>query len=401
MPTDQSTNAAMELSFPIVRKRIELADALRGFALMGLFIVHMVEYFELYWYRPEPGWVQNLVFLLFGAKAYGIFALLFGLSFFIILDNYRQRGVDFRSRFVWRLTLLLLFGYLHSLLYAGDILQLLALCGLTLVVTHHLSNRMLMMIAGFFLLQVPQLAMAFVHFFHPLSGYTQPAFIALAGANFAQFANADLMGLIAHNSWEGQWAKWAFFVETGRIWNIFGLMFVGALLGRTGFFASNRHNILRLMFIVLMATAAYAVISHLAPALVASLPDGMGRWCVDQTLVHYQNLSLICVGVVFFVLIYQIPLGKGFLNLWAPSGRLTLSFYIGQSLFLVPLFYGFGLAWWQDIGQVNALSLGVLLWLMQMGLAMIYVKGFRYGPFEWLWRKATFWNWHSKSAIQG
>ena len=112
-----------------VRPRIMLADSLRGFALMGLYIVHMVEYFELYWYKPEPGWVHNLIFFLFGGKAYGLFALLFGLSFFIILDNYQRRGQDFRLRFCWRLTLLLVFGYLHSLLYAGDILQLLALCG--------------------------------------------------------------------------------------------------------------------------------------------------------------------------------------------------------------------------------------------------------------------------------
>ena len=65
----------------IKRSRITVVDCLRGFALFGLFIVHMVEYFELFWYAPEWGWVHDTVFFLFGGKAYAIFALLFGLSF--------------------------------------------------------------------------------------------------------------------------------------------------------------------------------------------------------------------------------------------------------------------------------------------------------------------------------
>jgi len=73
------------------------------------------------------------VFGLFGGKAYAIFALLFGLSFFIIMDNQARRGVDFRKRFSWRLMILLLLGYIHGILYGGDILQVLALFGFLLV----------------------------------------------------------------------------------------------------------------------------------------------------------------------------------------------------------------------------------------------------------------------------
>ncbi|MGL6159024.1 hypothetical protein [Microbulbifer sp.] len=62
--------------------RLDLVDALRGFALLGLFLVHCLEYFELYWRDPEPSWVRDIVFYLFSGKAYAIFAMLFGLSFF-------------------------------------------------------------------------------------------------------------------------------------------------------------------------------------------------------------------------------------------------------------------------------------------------------------------------------
>src|SRR5690606_30486545 len=98
-----------------------------------------------------------------GGKAYGLFALLFGLSFYIILGNYALRGIDFRARFLWRITLLLVVGYLHSLLYAGDILQLLALCGVLLVFCHQLSNKWIAVIAFLFLIQVPNLILIVYH----------------------------------------------------------------------------------------------------------------------------------------------------------------------------------------------------------------------------------------------
>src|SRR3569833_1092844 len=111
-------------------ERIVLIDSLRGYALMGLFLIHMVEYFELYWDNPIPSRVNTAAFFLFGAKSYAMFALLFGVSFFIIMDRQAGKGVDFRLRFIWRLMVLLGIGLLHSLIYSGDILQILAITGL-------------------------------------------------------------------------------------------------------------------------------------------------------------------------------------------------------------------------------------------------------------------------------
>src|SRR5262245_60330071 len=107
--------------------RIELVDALRGYALMGLFLIHMVEYYELYWANPLPSRVNSTMFFLFGGKAYAMFGLLFGVSFYILMEGQARRGVDFRARFVWRLMILLGLGYLHGLIYGGDILTVLAI----------------------------------------------------------------------------------------------------------------------------------------------------------------------------------------------------------------------------------------------------------------------------------
>jgi len=79
--------------------RITMVDALRGHALLGLFLVHCVERFELHWLHPQPGPWFDGVFALFSGKAFAIFALLFGFSFATIMANERARGGDFTLRF--------------------------------------------------------------------------------------------------------------------------------------------------------------------------------------------------------------------------------------------------------------------------------------------------------------
>ena len=86
--------------------RLDLVDALRGYALMGLFLVHMEEYFELYWSNPQPAFTTGLVFGLFMGKTFSLLALCFGFSFFVMMDSGRRRGQPFAGRFAWRLILL-------------------------------------------------------------------------------------------------------------------------------------------------------------------------------------------------------------------------------------------------------------------------------------------------------
>ena len=91
--------------------RIEAVDALRGFAVMAILLVHNLEHFIFPVYPADsPGWLNaldqgvfNVVFTLFAGKAYAIFALLFGFTFYIQSDNLKRRGGDFGYRFLWRL----------------------------------------------------------------------------------------------------------------------------------------------------------------------------------------------------------------------------------------------------------------------------------------------------------
>jgi uncharacterized protein len=363
-------------------QRLVIVDSLRGFALMGLFIVHMVEYFELYWYAPEPGWVHDVVFSLFGGKAYAMFALLFGLSFYIIMDNQAKRGADFRGRFAWRLTLLCAMGYLHGVLYSGDILQVLGVAGFTLLLAWSVPTRWLWMLAALLLLQAPVIGMLL---WHAAAG-TVPAEAlhrSVMPVTFEIYALGSFSEVAQRNLYWGQLGKWLFMVESGRLWTILGMFMAGLALGRSAFFAAaHRHR--KATVYALTAGLLTALFCHLA----AGSLQGSAAW--SAVLRAWMNTGLMAAGVALFVLVYDLPLVHGALKSLAAPGRMSLTIYASQSLYGVPLFYGFGLGAYARIGQVNALLLGVTLWLLQIALAHWWLKRFHYGPLEWLWRAATY-----------
>src|SRR5690348_10411475 len=130
---------------------------------MGLFLVHSVEGYETFWAHPDYGAVFQWDFGLFSGKAYALMALCFGVSFYLIMQGAARRGQDFRWRFAWRLTLLAGIGLLHTMFYRGDILQILALLGFSMLLLDRIkSNRMLLILAALCFLEPPLLLRAWL-----------------------------------------------------------------------------------------------------------------------------------------------------------------------------------------------------------------------------------------------
>ncbi len=372
------------------KPRIELIDALRGFALMGLFLVHMVEYFELYWYKPEPGWVNTGVFFLFGAKAYAMFAMLFGLSFYIIMESQASKGVDFRAKFAWRLVILWFIGYLNSLIYSGEILQVLAISGLILLLVQHLSNKVILLIASFFLLQGPAWFYLIYISSEPALASSNPMHWGLMGAVFKVFANGSFVDVVSTNVWQSQLGKWAFFLENGRLSNIIGLFMVGLYLGRIAFFKHSGEKIKTLIKLMASSLTIVLVFTLLRSHFEAEpLSANLSQYILKASLNNFINNGWMFTGVCLFILAYQLDVMARLINLLAPCGRMSLTLYVGQGIVFVPLFFGYGLAWYETIGQEWSLYLGIVFWLVQMLIAHLWMKHFAYGPLEWLWRSAT------------
>ena len=113
--------------------------------------------------------VFNAVFTLFAGKAYAIFSLLFGFTFFLQMDGQREKGKDFGWRFLWRLVLLAGFATLDAAFFpAGDVLLLFTVVGLLLFLVRHWSDRAVLILAVLFLLQP-------VEWFHYIASLVNPA----------------------------------------------------------------------------------------------------------------------------------------------------------------------------------------------------------------------------------
>lgn len=150
----------------IKNNRITVIDALRGFALLGVILVHMQQHYSIFNFGAfEPSeplfpildtWVTWLTRNVLMGRFINIFAFLFGMSFFIQMDRAAKKGIDFRRRFIWRMVILFLIGIIGSAFYSGDILSFYAVFGLGLVFLYPLKNKVLIAIACLIIAGAPR-----------------------------------------------------------------------------------------------------------------------------------------------------------------------------------------------------------------------------------------------------
>jgi uncharacterized protein len=384
------------LQHPEAPQRVLLVDALRGFALMGLFLVHSIELFELYWQNPVESKVHDVIFFLFAGKAYAIFAMLFGISFFIIMDKQAQKGVDFRLRFAWRLLILFALGTLNSMVYSGEVLQVLAFYGFFLILMYRVPTKWLIVLAIFFLL-TPNLIYHYWAAIQNLPGANDRLMSSVLYEHTGEmWTKGSLTEVLAFNVTTGSLAKWFFFFDGARGLQLFGLFFIGLVLGRIGFLVTPTKytHMRKIGFVVaaLMAIALFWLQKYLSQPDVKALwpATGKAKWFLDEMINGYFCVAFMAILVLGFIAIYLKPLGQKVLDVLAPVGRMSLTIYVSQSLCGVPFFYGYGLGMYDKLSQAEALLIGILFFTLQVLFAHWWLKRFYYGPLEWVWRAATY-----------
>lgn len=302
-------------------ERITVIDALRGFSLIGICLIHSMQHFGAMGTMtsqavfPWEGtmneifsWLIN--YLVFG-KFFIIFSCLFGLSFFIQMDRAAKKGLDFRPRFLWRLVLLLAIGYLHGLIVRVDILLIYAILGFVLVLMYKWPTKLLAGITLFLFLGGATLVpVAYKSLTAPAVEQVEERMAERPASRPAGPRKVPTLSeTIESNAWDGIVGKMRFQVSSGRIYLTLGLFILGFIVGRIRLFE-----------------------------------------------------------------------------------RMGLTNYIAQSVIGVFIFSGFGLDW-SHLG----VFLSVLVCLAYTGVQIVFshywLKKFRYGPMEWLWRTGTYMKW--------
>ena len=381
--------------------RIELVDALRGFAVMAILLVHNVEHFIFPVYPTDsPEWLNILdkgvfdaVFALFGGKAYAIFALLFGFTFYIQCENQRRKGKDFGYRFLWRLVLLVGFATLNAAFFpGGDVLLLFAIMGLVLFVVRKWSDKAVLAAAVFFTLQ----PMEWYHYVMSLldSSYQLPDYGV--GPMYDAVAEATKSGnfwdFIVCNVTLGQKASLMWAVGAGRILQTAGLFLIGFYIGRKQLFVVDRLKLGFWIKALIISAICFAPLHSLKNLVMEGTP--MVQQTVGTVFDMWQKLAFTFVLVSSFVLLYQ---NKGFQKRVANLrfyGRMSLTNYVSQSIIGAIIYFPFALYLAPYCGYTVSLLIGFVVFFAQVMFCKWWFKSHKQGPLESLWH---WWTWGKKA----
>lgn len=378
--------------------RIEIVDAIRGFALLGILLLHSIEHFDFLrvadlnprFFAPIDPIIDGVIRFMFSGKAYSMFSLMFGFSFFIQMDRQEQRGVDFRGKFLWRLAILFVLGYLHGLLYSGDILKIYAVLGIPLVLLYNRKSTTLIWLAVLLILQIPTIYNLIYSFTNPGYVFDRTALWQLWGQAEQTFATGSLLEVMRFNSYKGILAVWAWMYFNGRYLQLIGLFIFGLVVGKSRYFEQiNQHKkwtrtaffgsiIIFGIFMVGNRVIPYANMVDTQSALLGTL------------IQSYSNFAFTIILMSGFILLYgRVKNWVRFTSL-AAYGKMSLTSYVTQALIGVPFFYGFGLAMYHYFGPTLSVLYGIVYFVFQITLCRYWLNRFYYGPLEWIWRAITY-----------
>jgi uncharacterized protein len=385
--------------------RIAVVDVLRAFALFGIVVTHAEMGFlagpppaaDFMQFSALDATVHRWVALLAESKFFLIFAFLFGLSFAIQVDRSAQKGTAFTGRFAWRLVLLFAIGMAHQLLFNGDILMIYAALGFLLIPARRLGSGILLAVALLMLLNVPGLMQAATRIDAPPPTPEQQQANAKIGEVFAAGGKAlytatssgSLADIARANYVHGLELKWYYQLFTGRFWITLGCFLLGMCAGRANVFHDSESN-RRFFGRLLMTAGPMAVASTVAVMSLEATDPVSGLLTMVASAV--QRVTLAAGYVAMITLLYWRFSGRMFEWL-AALGRMGLTTYLLQSVFLAAVFYGVGFGLMGDIGHAAATALGVGFFAVQIGLAQWWLARMTMGPVEWLWRSATDLEW--------
>lgn len=366
----------------IKNSRIDVADALRGIAVAGIILFHSVEHFNMY----DSSLIQNTLACdrtvfkvmqwLFSGKMYGIFAMLFGLSFFIMNDNQQQRGNNFSGRFAWRMVLLFILGIVNTMFYDGDILMSYAIYGLFLIPISYLPSKYVWAIFGLLIIQPIELYSMFSGWHINMKAMGQ----AYSTMGVAHHNGTFIENCLTNLRW-GQVGNTLWYLAKGRHTQTIALFILGMLLGRTRMFYNEGNN-LRKWAVIFFASLGLVVLGSVFG--ITSIRK-ISAWI--SPIYNFFILMMIVSGVT--LLWYRTSWCPKVLSSMRTFGKMSLTNYFLQSIIGCGLFCGYGFNLSAKLCITYALLVGIAMVVCQYIFCVLWFKKHDHGPLEALWKKLT------------
>jgi len=429
------TPAAAIVKLPLLESpvgvgdRIESIDVLRGVAVLGILMIN-IEFFALpmmSFFNPAimggfSGinlWVWKFSNVFFLQKMMAIFSMLFGAGLILMYQRADASGRSFGKVYYRRLLWLGLIGLAHAYFFwYGDILFTYAVCGLLLFPLRRRSPRALIILSVVFIVFGALIILGSGASFAFMKSEAAKAQTALDAGETAtvqqtmlkqQWEQIETMfkgspeqiaaetsayqnGFLAALKYR---APQSLMMQTQAmifqaIWRTLGLMLLGMALLKLGILSGGRS----LRFYVILAFIGFGIglplTAYGAEASIAHGFDVVQNFTADSHFNYFGSILVSLAYISIVMIISKRNLVRGLQHRLAAVGRTAFSNYLLQTLICTTIFYGYGLGLFGRLERIYLLGVVLAVWIFQLYISPIWLRRYRLGPAEWLWRSLTY-----------
>ncbi len=374
-------------------KRLPWIDAARGIAIFGIFMVNMpafnAPYFlyggeEKYWPSETSNIIQTIIDIFFQASFYTLFSFLFGFGLYMMKERLQEKGLNYRFVLFRRLIILIALGAFHAfLIWHGDILFSYGTLGLVLFLFFDRRPWTIISWAvGVLSLSVVIMYLSVAPYKGMLGGLVNEPAIAQAKKAYGEGSWLDIWEQNL-NDWlysNGSPMSWVFLAGSLIPMFLFGLYFAKKKwLHKPDEFGKP------LVFTWFLTLILF--VSFKAGPYFFEIPEWFK--IISQDSIGGSANALFYVTSITLLYKKKSALIK-LLKPFTYVGRLSLSNYLLQSVICFFLFYSVGLGYYGEVSPLWSLILVLIIYSFQVIGSRMWIRSFRYGPFEWLWRSLTY-----------
>ncbi len=439
----QTTSVSVEASTgaaPVaLADRIKSIDTIRGFALLGILLMNIPGFafgimegnlFNDISLGPHSGYdylTLKGVEIFFNGTMRGLFSMLFGAGMLLFMTNKKEApgqpsvAVYYYRRLLW----LVFFGLINAfvILWWGDILFYYGLFGMLLFAFRKLAPKWLL------ILGLTCIAFAMINSSWSWSEQRD----IRANHMEAQLAKKEKKTLTEEQQQaESVWQKWSAprkktdtaqvnpFTRTMQsgyiaifkefipqnamvevyltyfdIWDMLSMMFIGMALLGWGFFT----NKLSTQTYVLWLLVGYGIgipfgffLFNNSYYFYPNFAQRLDRWSLDPYIFGEVRRLLITLGhASLLMLTIRLKIVPWLMRALAAVGQMAFTNYLMQSIICTFFFFGYGFGYFGKLHLHQIYYVVAAVWVFQLIFSSIWLRYFRFGPFEWVWRSLTYW----------
>jgi uncharacterized protein len=412
-------------------QRINSMDIIRGIALFGILLMNIVG-FGLYKAYFDPtnnggatGWNLNVWWitnLFFEGTMRGMFSMLFGAGILLFISGKSENveGTIVTDLFFRRLLWMLLFGVIHCylLLWDGDILYTYAIVGMFAFSFRHLKPKNLIAIVTVMLLIASALEVK--DYFQTKSAFEE-SIAAIAKKNKGIILTKEetkaiakwedkikenkatpatlkeemtarskgYWSIVMHKAPENMMAQTVGLYRYG-FWDTLAMMLFGMAFFKNGILKAARTT----RFYLIMALIGYGIgitTNYFEGNLIVSNNFSILAFFKSYNTYHLGRITTTCGHIALIMLFVK----SGFLpflqKALAAVGQMAFTNYISHSIICNIIFLGYGFSMYGKLQRYELYYIVFSIWVFQLIISPIWLKYYRFGPLEWLWRSLTYW----------